>query len=64
MRRSGGGSRWRLRRANAMAVFYGRHRLNWQVAGGIGSQQARRGGWLGDGGLQAVGSQAGRAERS
>ena len=47
-----------------MAVFYGRHRLNWQVAGGIGSQQARRGGWLGDGGLQAVGSQAGRAERS
>ena len=58
--RSGGGSRWRLRRANAMAVFYGRHRLSWQVAGDTG----RRGGWLGDGGLQAVGSQAGRAERS
>ena len=51
---------WRLRRANAMAVFYGRHRLSWQVAGDTG----RRGGWLGDGGLQAVGSQAGRAERS
>ena len=32
----------------------------WRAAQAAG----RRGGWLGDGGSQAVGSQAGRAERS